>query len=210
MIKRICILMIAAFLMVIEANAQDIKKDFAVIYQNYLQVPSYDLVLTTKSYLSAEDNKPTIASGRMIKSGENHYMEFGGQTLIRNEKEGLSLSLENRWIYYYDEKELGQITSLDQYKSFLAQIENAQKVTYMGEANGIKKYAIDNEKGFIERTEVFLDMQSKFVSKIIFYYKKSKEDDLVKNGYYQVVIDYQVKSLEKPMNTWFDLSKYII
>jgi hypothetical protein len=151
-------------------KAQDFKSDLKGLYE----------LLGTQNNLSTDINIRVVGtpSGDMVqkakirKSGENYYYQLEGVEMFMDKKNYLMVDNSQKVIVYRPithqmrenlKKQVANInldTILGKYDS----------VTFHGIEQGLKHYTVTISKSYISKAEVYLNADTKFLNKVVFYY----------------------------------------
>lgn len=184
-------------------QAQDFRKDFMAVYQNYATIKWYTQEVKVRSFATKNTTQPTYTQdGKIVKNGANYYSTMGGQHTLIKGKQFLHVNTKDKRMLYYQKEET--TNGMEQYASLLDSMKTGD-VTYLGASGDTKRYVLQNADQAIIKTELHLDMQHRLLTKIVYYYKEEKQQSAL----YKTIITYQTNLTNQPSTTWFNLGKYI-
>lgn len=188
----------------VTVQAQDFRKDFMEVYQNYTTMKYYTQVVNVCSFTTKKATQPTYTQvGKIVKNGANYYSAMDGQHTLIKGKQFLHVNTKDKRMLYY-QKEGATTNEMEQYASLLDSMK-AGNVTYLGASSNIKRYVLQNADQAIIKAELHLDMKRKLLTKIVYYYKEEKQQSAL----HKTIITYQTDAVNRPSTTWFNLEKYI-
>jgi hypothetical protein len=187
-------------------SAQDLKKDFVAVYNNYNKQASLSMDVEVKSYTKGTNNT-TIMSGKMRKLGKQYYSKFGTDEFIGNEEYALVVNHDLKTITYKKSNVFQKERSVDTYVEQLNTWLLNAETTKLLKTEGTKKtYEIIPKEttDLIKSIEIVLDMKQKVIDKIIYHYNDNQFVAISK-----VIINYKNISFKRPESSYFKGTKYL-
>ena len=198
------ILMGICLWMAIGLQAQDFRKDFQAVYQNYMDLTFYTKVVEVRSFPSKNATQPSYEDrGKIVKYDEWYYSAMAGQQTIFKGEQYLNVNTKDKRMVYHHRAGKGT-NWIEQQARWLENIQTVD-ISYLGASGNIKRYAMKNADRTLHIVEVHLDMKRKVLTKLVYYYKQESQQ----SAFYKTIITYQTDAQRKPSSTWFDLDKYI-
>lgn len=150
-------------------QAQDVKADLKRLYQNFDGLSNL--------YFELEN---TIVKGKEIgleqkskiyKKGGQYYYQMDQYEVLVNQRYILVVDNQEKTIVCRDwnQEKAAQLKAqkIPRVEELLTRYP---KVTYQGVVEGFKKYTLENDQEMIQRIDLFLDRESGFAKKTIYYY----------------------------------------
>ncbi len=188
------------------ASAQNFRKDFIEVYNNYKNRSYYTQEVMVASYENKGEKKPIhLEKGKIVKGKEKYYSKFAGQETILDGKQFLFINHTEKRMTYYDEVNLDLNELTQVYQQGLDSV-GQDRITYLGSTGIYKTYQIESPKEMIKITEIKLNMKNQMVEQVVYYYQPIGQ---YKSTIYKTVIDYHLLSEKEPPIDSFNWQKYI-
>jgi hypothetical protein len=206
---RVFILFIILFLRQDSFCQKNIGPELTKVSQAYLKAIDFSADVKVVSYKTKNDiNGQPMGKGVIRKSKQGYYSKYLDDELMTNEKCMLIIDNGKKEITYFDGsgynfKGMSQPT-LPPIDSLLKRNDS---VVFKENENGENHFIFFNKQGATIRTDVYVNRQTHFVSKIVYYYAASDK----KSNYdmYKVEITYLNIKIDKIDNSFFSESKYV-
>jgi hypothetical protein len=187
-------------------TAQNFKQDFLEVYTGHKNRAYYTQKITVTSYNKEGDKTPiNKEEGDIIKGKKMYYSNFAGQETILDGEIFIYVNHKEHKITYYDKVNLDVDELAQVYQQGLDSMYQ-DRISYLGASGKHKTYRIDSPKEMIKTTEVKLNMETKMVEQLVYFYQKV---DRYESTIYKTVIDYRLVSTKEPRKESFNWEKYI-
>ncbi len=170
-------------------KGQDIRADLNKCYTQFIRLKNYSSTVKVDIYKKDTDTKPFMTiKGELRKSDKKYFSHMNKATLLLNDKCMISIDEGVRYVYYRNinnehDKTVLQKNDFDpanMSKMIDSTLTKSEEILYNGESNGLKCYFIKS-RALIYLTEVYLDVKTGMIRKLVYYYNKKvmKENNKV-------------------------------
>jgi len=180
----------------------DMKKMAAFFLQEELSMNMNIVLFPTES-----SEGSLLGEAQLRKQGKKYYSNFLSNILVTDGKQTILVDKSAKEMLYYDvaKRKVGatDLSSVD----FEALKKKAQKITHIGDKNGIRTYEIASKGQAIVKTDIQFHIKTGQLQKITYYYAET--DEYSDYGAYKVEIDYTKVLTQVTNKNVFNLNTYI-
>lgn len=155
----------------IRLNGQDIKQDLMLLQQAYKSAEHLQLKLNLNG-TDAKGNPISLGTASMSKAKENYHSKALNDEMIANEQGTLIIDHEEKSINFFpSKKEEFNAVELD-LEDLLA---SSDSIVYLGVNKQGKGYVFYHANSMIPKTEIRIDQEKHWLTKITYQYYTSGE-----------------------------------
>lgn len=203
------ILLLVLLLPVSLFSQQDPKSLLKETTQAYLDANDLSMDVNVQTYSTSTGQGTLLGKGMIRKSGNNYYSKFLTDELIVNGNCTVVLDHNEKTITWYDANDKKKKGGKNQELPNMDSLAFQDSVAYKGLVNGQRHFVFYSRSAAsaISMTEVYINDASRFIEKIVYYYRANNTDEAY--DMFKVVIDYVNISTTPPSKTYFSESKYL-
>lgn len=157
--------------------SQSLGTELSKIRNAYLGAKQLSFDVEVYSYSTKSDNTAELMSkGYMRKSNDTYYSNINSYELLIMGEKAMIVDRERKTLDYYEYKmeKSGSPTEFDVNIDSL--MTNSDSILIRPSSNGFKHFTCFSKNGYIRQTELYVDPQSNFIKRILYYYVDSNED----------------------------------
>lgn len=173
-------IVIAAFLFCLlgtRGTAQDFKQDLVKMQAAYAGIKNLVANVEINVYSSAFSTALLVKKTALLKKEEdNYYYELGDIFMLLNKKHSILANKEDKQIVYSerDVKEEKKYAYSFISPSLDSVFKTYDSVAFKGIESGQKKYTVYTGRSLIVKTDIVLNENTFFITKVIYYYDPQK------------------------------------
>jgi hypothetical protein len=177
--------------------------------QAYLDAKYLSMDVNVVTYQSASDPGVLLGQGMIRKSGTEYYSKFLSDELIVNNNCTVVLDHGDKTITWYDMEKQKKNKDKGQELPNMDSLSGSDSIVFKGVENKQRHFMLYSRSAYaaIHLTEVFINEETHFVERIIYYYQNNSDDEAY--DMYKVVIDYTNISTQKPSDSFFSERRYL-
>ena len=155
--------------------SQNFKADLEKMQEVYSSANEFYAKINVKAYTDGINGKPAIEKKAIIKKSGKRYLYTLDQITMLMNNEYLIMVNNDEKVIIFEEIEEAEQPSVNQIvaPNLDSILSEYKSVEYKGVVSGDKHYVVQNEKGPIDKVELFFDVNTFFLEKIIYRYNQS-------------------------------------
>lgn len=201
------ILQISLFVLYLDLKAQDAAKDLSKVSLAYLKADQLAMNIDVFLYASAKSSaRESLGTAVMRKEQEKYYSKFMMNEMISDGEHTLIVDHDDKTLNLFKQLPASMNTNPGNINMDSILLES-DSVLYGGLDKGIKMYTIYQSNNVVKRTDIYINVQSSLVERLIYLYVESSEG--AELGMEKVEIIY--KKVDKKIDPgYFNISKYLV
>jgi len=153
--------------------AQSFKEDLKVMYNSYLNADDFYAKIKIDMYESSKDAQPyETRKAEISKSSMKVLYKLDNDQVLINDKCVVIINDEEKMILYKPGKKKERSIPDIVMPNFDSLMADYNKVIYKGLVNQSKHYIVNLESSNIKRVDIFLSKESRWLTKLVYYYNE--------------------------------------
>lgn len=187
-----------------------VKEEFKKIRKAYTECKQMQFNVEAYSYEAPADNTPALISkGEVKRLGKNYYSSFLDYELMISGEEAVLADHAKKELEYYQFKRSKPLLKEKEFEANIDTLMNFSDsiVQRRNTKEGQLHFSLYSEGGMIALTELYVDAQTHFISRIIYYYGPSTEDYQIEVN--RVDVFYKNIKTSGVKEEFFKVDKYV-
>jgi hypothetical protein len=174
--RKIITCVVLALVLTITCSGQKVAEELALIRNAYLGAPNISFEVDAFSYSTASDKTPELIShGSLKKSEGKYYSNFRDYEVLVDNSRAIMINNNKKSINIY-EKGSQSLKPSEMLVDVDSLLRKTDSVVMMPTLNGTKHFICYSKKSLIQQTDIYVDADNHFISKILFTYAPSTKE----------------------------------
>lgn len=201
------VLLLVLYTCIRPLQAQTLSSELNKVREAYSKSKNLSFNVEVYSYTTKTDKTAELVSkGYMKKNDEKYYSNFDNYELMINAEKALIVDRSRKILDYYEYK-TGKPEMNEGYNVNIdSLLSGTDSIIIRPMQNGLKQFTCFSKNGYVRQTEIFVDAQTNFINRILYYYVASTED--FKIEFDRVEIFYQNIQTKVIDQSYFSFEKY--
>jgi len=198
------LLLVFAYL---SSPSQSYKEDFKSLNRALLNLNSFRCEILIKIYEDYNSASPHIVQKAKVNiNGNNYLSEYENRILLSTDNAKLLINKENKSIIYSNSENKKNYELYNNLNTNTDSIlSTADSIIFIKKTNDYIHYTVYSSKSVIKKTDLFIDVRTFLIKKLIYYYNRKF---VAKNN--KVIIEYTLLDTNPAFSEdTFSESKYI-
>lgn len=158
-------------------QAQTLSSELKNVRGAYLKNKNLSFNVEVYSYSTKSDKTAELVSkGNMKKSNDKYYSNFSNYELMIIGENALIVDRAKKTLAYYEYKTGMPELSDGNQVNIDSIITGTDSIVMRPVQNGLKHFTCFSKHGYVRQTEIYVDAQSNFIKRILYYYIESNND----------------------------------